>query len=114
LHAACPALSVRGLSDAVEQKVARGVSGGELGAAVSGEPGDLEIDLADVFLPVRIPKLLICLWFSLRATEAKSLMPLTVSPRLGVWPATCGIWNWLRDAPRIAVNRDVGSMIPET
>src|SRR6516164_2895880 len=51
LHAACPALPVRGLGDAVEQEIARGIPRREVGTAVSGEPGDLEIDIADVLLP---------------------------------------------------------------
>jgi hypothetical protein len=45
LHAACPALPVRGLGDAVEQKVARGIPRREVDAAVTGEPGDLKIDV---------------------------------------------------------------------
>ncbi len=61
-----------------------------------------------------MPKLLIWRWFSLREAEAKSLMPLTVSPKVGLWPPTCGIWNCPREAPKMAVSREVGSMMPET
>ena len=52
-------------------------------------------------------------WFSFRLRESKSLTPLTVRPSPGELPDTFGIWNWLREVPRIRLTRVVGSMIPE-
>src|SRR5262249_6872058 len=58
LHAACPALPVRRLGNPVEQNVAGRIPRREVDAAVSGEPGDLEIDIADPLLPGEDPEVI--------------------------------------------------------
>jgi hypothetical protein len=51
LDAAGPVLAVGGLGDAIEEKVAGGIPGGEVDTAVPTEPGNLEIDIFEPFLP---------------------------------------------------------------